>query len=141
MNTQKSGTINEQRCLLKCIEAGYVVSKPLFNNARYDFIIDTNGKLLRIQAKSGRWGNDEHSIIKFNGYSQHATCNGNKRMKYTTREIDFFMVQKDNVFYLYPATDEGFCEKSLRVSPTKGNRKYDVEYAEDFLFETKIKSV
>jgi hypothetical protein len=51
MNTQIQGAMTEQKCFLKCIELGYVVSKPLFDNARYDFILDAEGKLLRIQVK------------------------------------------------------------------------------------------
>ena len=38
MNTQIQGAMTQQRCFLKCIEAGFIVSKPLFDNARYDFM-------------------------------------------------------------------------------------------------------
>lgn len=102
MNTQIQGAMTEQKCFLKCIESGFIVSKPLFDNARYDFILDTNkGKLLRIQIKTSRWKDDEHSSFIFNGYSQHSIGDGNKRMKYTSKEIDYFMTEKDGKFYLY----------------------------------------
>lgn len=136
MNTQIQGAITEQKCFLKCIEYGYQVSKPLFDNARYDFILDTGKKLLKIQIKTSRWMDEEHSSFSFNGYSQHSTSDGNKRMKYTNKEIDYFMTERDNKFYLYPAQEQGFAEKRLRVSPTSNP---NVNWAKDYLFEEIIK--
>ena len=136
MNTQLQGAITEQKCFLKCIEYGYQVSKPLFDNARYDFILDTGIKLLKIQIKTSHWIDDKHSSFVFNGYSQHSTGEGNKRMKYTNKEIDYFMTEQEGQFYLYPAQEEGFVEKRLRVLPTKNT---NVTWAQDYLFEEVIK--
>lgn len=121
---------------MKCIEYGYQVSKPLFDNARYDFILDTGKKLLKIQIKTSRWMDEEHSSFSFNGYSQHSTGDGNKRMKYTNKEIDYFMTERDNKFYLYPAQEQGFTEKRLRVSPISNP---NANWAKDYLFEEIIK--
>jgi len=119
-DTQIKGAITEQKCFLKCIEAGWIVSKPLFDNARYDFIADTGERLIRIQIKTSAW-NEDHTAFTFNGYSQHSTGNGNKRMKYTTKEIDYFMTEKDGIFYLYPAEENGFTSKILRISSQQKN--------------------
>lgn len=131
--TQYKGQLTEQKCFVKCLEAGYLISKPLFDNARYDFILDTGEKLLRIQVKSSAW-NEEHSAFTFNGYSQHSTGNGNKRMKYTTKEIDYFMTEKDGTFYLYPAEEQGFVSKSLRIT-SKQNQTHNIKWAKDYEFE------
>lgn len=140
MNTQIQGAMTEQKCFLKCIESGFIVSKPLFDNARYDFILDTNkGKLLRIQIKTSRWKDDEHSSFIFNGYSQHSIGDGNKRMKYTSKEIDYFMTEKDGKFYLYPASEDGFVEKTLRMKPTKSGQTKNIDFAKDYKFEEVIK--
>lgn len=136
MDVQAQGNMTEHRCFMKCIESGLIVSKPLFNNARYDFILDTGNSLYRIQVKSSRWANNEHSRFTFNGYSQHATGKGNKRMKYTNKEIDYFMTEHDGEYYLYPASEKGFVLKSLRVKPTK--QSAGVEYAADFMFDKVI---
>ena len=93
-DTQYIGYLTEQKCFVKCLESGFNISKPIFDNARYDFILDTGTKLLRIQVKSSAW-NEDHTAFTFNGYSQHSTGNGNKRMKYTNKEIDYFMTEKD----------------------------------------------
>ena len=131
--TQYKGQLTEQKCFVKCLEAGYLISKPLFDNARYDFILDTGEKLLRIQVKTSAW-NEDHSAFTFNGYSQHSTGNGNKRMKYTTKEIDYFMTEKDGTFYLYPAEEQGFVTKSLRVT-SKQNQANNIKCAKDHEFE------
>ena len=132
-NTQYKGQLTEQKCFVKCLEEGFLISKPLFDNARYDFILDTGKKLLRIQVKTSVW-NDDHSAFSFNGYSQHSTGNGNKRMKYTNQEIDYFMTEKDGIFYLYPADENGFTCKSLRVI-AKSAQKANISWAKDYTFE------
>ena len=131
--TQYKGQLTEQKCFVKCLEAGYLISKPLFDNARYDFILDTGEKLLRIQVKTSAW-NEDHSAFTFNGYSQHSTGNGNKRMKYTTKEIDYFMTEKDGTFYLYQAEEQAFVTKSLRVT-SKQNQANNIKWAKDYEFE------
>ena len=131
-NTQQIGCLTEQKCFVKCLELGYNISKPLFDNARYDFILDTGEKLLKIQVKSSVW-NDDHTAFSFNGYSQHSTGSGNKRMKYTNKEIDYFMTEKDNIFYLYPAEEKGFATKCLRIQ-SKQNQS-QINWAKDYIFE------
>ena len=131
-NTQIKGAITEQKCFLKCIEQGWTVSKPLFDNARYDFIADTGKKLLRIQIKTSTW-NDDHSAFMFNGYSQHSTGNGNKKMIYTAEEIDYFMTEKDGIFYLYPVEENGFTRKTLRITSLQNQKT--INWAKDYIFE------
>ena len=136
-NTQLKGALTEQKCFLKCIEMGYQVSKPLFDNARYDFILDTGNNLFKIQVKTSHWKDDEHTAFVFNCYS---TGTGNKVMKYTNKEIDFFMTEQDGIFYLYPAPEEGIKEKTLRTCPTKTGQVKNISFAKDFIFEEVIQS-
>ena len=138
-NTQYIGQLTEQKCFLKCLEQGYLVSKPLFDNARYDFILDTGTKLLRIQVKTSAWLDEEHTVFSFNGYSQHSVGFGNKRMKYTNKEIDYLMKEKNDVFYLYPADDNGFVQKKLRLSSKQSNQP-SINWAKDYEFEEVCKN-
>lgn len=140
-STQLKGAITEQKCFLKCIEMGYQVSKPIFDNARYDFILDTGKQLLRIQVKTSCWKDEDHSAFCFNCYSQHSTGNGNKTMKYNNQEIDFFMTEKDNIFYLFPAPEpeKSLKSKTLRILPPKNGNNKNINFAKDYLFEEVIK--
>ena len=139
-NTQIKGALTEQKCFLKCIESGYIVSKPLFDTARYDFILDTGKNLLRIQVKTSHWKDEEHSAFTFNCYSQHSLGTGNKVMKYTNKEIDFFMTEQEGIFYLYPAPEEGLKEKTLRIKLPKTGQVKNISFAKDFIFEEVIKN-
>ena len=139
INTQTAGAVTEQKCFLKCLELGFQVSKPLFDNARYDFVLDVNNKLYKVQIKSSHWNDEEHTGFSFNCYSQHSTGNGNKRMKYTNNEIDFFMTERDGQFYLYPVPEEGITVKTLRVLPTKTKQTTNISWAKDYIFEEVVK--
>lgn len=138
-NTQLKGAITQQKCFLKCIQFGWIISKPLFDNARYDFIADNGKKLLRIQIKTSAW-NEDHTAFTFNGYSQHSTGDGNKRMKYTNKEIDYFMTEKDNQFYLYPAEQEGFVSKCLRLTSSSNCNQSRINWAKNYLFQEVVKN-
>lgn len=138
-NTQLSGAITEQKCFLKCLEQGFQISKPLFDNARYDFILDTGARLFKIQIKTSHWTNDNKESFSFNCYSQHSTGDGNKRMKYTNKEIDYFMTEQDGKFYLFPAPEQGMTQKTLRVKPCLSGQTKNISFAEDYLFEEVIK--
>ena len=54
-------------------------------------------------------------------------------MKYTTKEVDYFMTEKDGTFYLYPAEEQGFITRSLRVA-SKQNQAH-IKWAKDYEFE------
>lgn len=139
-NTQIKGALTEQKCFVKCLEQGFNVSRPIFDNARYDFILDTGEKLLKIQIKTSRWVDDGHSSFVFSCYSQHSTGNGNKRMKYTNKEVDYFMTERDGVFYLYPCPENGMGEKRLRVLPPKSINQHGITFAKDYIFEEVCKN-
>ncbi len=59
-------------------------------------------------------------------------------MKYTNQEIDYFMTEFENEFYLYPAPEQGLTEKTLRLA--KGNQT-NISYAKDYKFEEVSKNL
>ena len=136
MDNITKGTITELKCITYLLELGYNISIPQKSD-RYDFILDTGKKLLKIQVKTSVW-NEDYSAFSFNGYSQHSTGNGNKRMKYTSNEIDYFMTEKDGVFYLYPAEEEGFTVKTLRITAKQNHPQ--TNWAKNYTFEEVSKS-
>jgi len=54
MNTKQFGQIIESRFVFECAKRGLTVSQPIGDNAPYDFIVDIEGKLIRVQCKSMR---------------------------------------------------------------------------------------
>lgn len=138
MDTRVKGELTELKCQLYCLEQGYIISKPILDNARYDMIIDYNGKFYRIQVKTSRWMSEEHEGIVFNCKSQHSVSGGNKIMKYSPEEIDFFMTEFENEYYLIPC-DKARSEMKLRFKPTKNNQDNRAFFAKDYKFEEVIK--
>lgn len=53
-------------------------------------------------------------------------------MKYSNQEIDYFMTEQEGIFYLYPASEEGFVAKKLRVLPTKSGQVKNISFAQDY---------
>ena len=52
LNTVSIGDLGESYAIMQFTQAQAIVSKPLTNNARYDLIIEYNGKLYRTQVKT-----------------------------------------------------------------------------------------
>lgn len=138
IDTRVTGELTELKCQLYCLEKGYIVSKPILDNARYDMLLDYNNKIYRVQIKTSRWMSEEHEGIVFNCKSQHSISGGNKIMKYTPDEIDFFMTEFENEYYLIPC-DKSKSEMRLRFKPTKNNQDHKAYFAKDYKFEEVIK--
>ena len=138
MDTRIVGELTELKCQLYCLEQGYIVSKPIVDNARYDLLLDYNGKIYRIQIKTARWMSEEHEGIVFNCKSQHSISGGNKIMKYTPDEIDFFMTEFEDKYYLIPC-DKSRVEMILRFKQKKNHQDDKAYFAKDYVFEEVIK--
>lgn len=85
MDTNLKGTLTELKCKIYFLELGYMVSTPE-SPVRYDFILDTGEKLLKIQVKTSQ--NDGEKIT-FETCSSHITRDGATRKSYDN-EIDYF---------------------------------------------------
>lgn len=47
-NTRVTGELTELKCQIYCLEHGFTVSKPIIDNARYDMILEHQGKFYKI---------------------------------------------------------------------------------------------
>lgn len=47
----KNGYMTEEKFVLECMERDISVSRPIFNTEPYDFIVEANQELLRVQVK------------------------------------------------------------------------------------------
>lgn len=52
LNSKQKGILTETQCLAEFSKLGLTVSIPYGDSARYDFILDYNNKLYRIQCKT-----------------------------------------------------------------------------------------
>ena len=139
--TQMLGNTNELKCLLAFMQLGYECSIPYGNGAKYDFIVDVENCLYKIQCKSSHYVRTQGKIttdaIQFSTICQTTNTKETVRHKYTEEEIDYFATSFDDKVYVVPAA-ECSTNKTLRFNPPSTNQK-NYNKAEDYLLEKVFK--
>lgn len=139
MNSKHKGNITELECMLAFIKLGYNVLIPYGDCERYDFVVDKEGKLYKIQSKTSSSDNNGKSF-KFSC----RTCNrkdGNiVHHIYTKEEIDYFITTFNGKVYLVPVEECG-SDKRLRLEPTQNSQERGVSWAKDYELENVIKKM
>lgn len=134
--TQSKGNVVELQCLAAFMKLGYECSIPYGNGAKYDFVVDYNGELLRIQCKSSihplrKDGTRDLEAFSFSAVSQTTNTVKTVRHRYSSSDIDYFATFFQGNVYVVPV-DECSTSKTLRFSPPlNGNKTYNK--AEDYL--------
>ena len=137
-NTIK-GLTTELHCQLDFATKGIVLSRPIIQDSKYDFIADIYGRLFRIQCKSS-------TISKANDYivmrTKSTNIRNNKVRYYSKNDIDYFYTYYDNKSYLVPVeccehgeTRLRFTSKNLKNSKIKWAKNYEF----NFMIQTIIK--
>jgi hypothetical protein len=121
---------------MKFMEYGIECSIPYGNGAKYDFIADVNGELLKIQCKSSS-AKDKDSFC-FSAISQTTNTQKTTRHRYTKNEIDYFATSFDGQVYLVPV-EECSSSKTLRFSAPNNNSNYNnaFDYQADKILQEK----
>ena len=133
MNHTQIGDITEYKFALYCMEHNIPISKPMNNNLPYDFIIDLNGKLLKIQVKAGYDSKSQNSFI-FNTRSTSKNFNEVVEKTYEDK-IDAFITQYHaipNKFFFIPIEK---ASKGSMVMYFGDNPKYNQNWCKDYDFD------
>lgn len=140
-NTHFQGKTTELLVATAFIQRGYQVSQPLVSDSRYDFIVDINNKLIRLQVKSSQ-EKDNGAYIEFATSSSHTNTNRTINHSYTKEEIDYFATIYNGECYVISVNECGSRNQRLRLIPPKnGNQhgsKFLVNYIIDKFIETLI---
>lgn len=138
MNERKRvGSVTELKIMTAFIELGYNCSQPYGDSEKYDFIVDIEGKLLRIQCKAAVPYNDGDAFtvdLRRKDY----THEGNIFTNYSHDEIDYFATYFDGKCYLIPLK-ENSTRRRFRIKPPKQNQTKYVSYARDYELEKVVK--
>jgi hypothetical protein len=124
---------------LEFLKLGVLISKPLVQSSRYDFIADINNKLYKIQVKTGTF--KENSYLEFATSTSHTNTQGTKNISYTANDVDFFATIYENQCYLIPYDLCGKRAQRLRFVPTKNNQTKGILFAKDFKLANIIKTL
>ena len=112
--------------MAKLLEFGYCVSVPFGNNARYDMIADVDGKLIRIQCKTGRTVN---GTVSFN------TCNTNLRRYDGEADVFLVLCKETSVIYCVPVKSASKNGMRLRVVKSKNCQEEGINNASGYVFK------
>jgi hypothetical protein len=133
-STHQKGEIAHIKVMLRAIEKGVVLSKPLIDS-RYDFILDNNEKLERVQVKyaSGKAPHSQGSI-KVNLKSWE----GRKlRRRYCANEVDALLVYIPQIDEVLRFEADIFCARAsftVRLEPAKNGQTKGVLNAKDYIW-------
>ena len=118
--------------LTEFIKKNIPISIPFGDNQRYDYIIDVNGNLYKIQVKTASYKNGSISFST----SSSSIHRGGKRKNYKG-QVDYFAVYsyETNEVYLLEVDELGNREAKLRLEPTKNNQKINIRYAKDYCLD------
>jgi PD-(D/E)XK endonuclease len=125
MSTKLKGDIAEQAAILKILELGWGVSKPLGDRLSYDLIADINGKLVKLQVKSA-WFNASDQNYCIDVRRTKTNRRQMLRSLYSEQDFDFALVylQEKHIFYVFPVkVFIGFGSTLSLVETDKRQRK------------------
>lgn len=132
----QDGFYAEQLFVLKCLEYNIIVSKPIQPTSSYDFIIDINNTLLKIQVKAS-------SSIKSNTTYFRTRHGDAKDIGYSTLECDYFFlysIPRKKAFFI-KNDNPGQSGYKIRFDRPQNNSSKKIRYEEDCLFDTVIKNI
>lgn len=115
--TKRKGLVTELQCQLYFTSLGYNVSIPLGEDCKYDFIVDIENTLYKVQVKTCTI---EENGITIKMTSSYLTKDGSVSYNYNKDEIDFFTTYYRNECYLIPTIKDA-SRKKLFFNKTKNS--------------------
>jgi hypothetical protein len=138
MTTDEKGVIAVEKTILRAIEKGFKVSKPIIES-RYDLIIDDGIKLHKVQVKYGD-GICTHTkgAVSVNLRSwNNGTRKKIKSKVYTSTEIDAvitYIPKIDKVLWFGPEKFHGKAGLHIRIDPPKIKNTKNATLAKDYIW-------
>lgn len=130
-NAKEVGGHAEARFAVEALERGFSVCKPFIDARKYDFILEKQGRFIRVQVKSTSC---LASDAKDGAYSLRVVHGAAKTQVYTKKEIDLIAcyIRPLNLFYIIPIAALG-AAKRISLYPFDPNSKYEA-YKGNWLF-------
>lgn len=139
LDSKQKGNLTELQCLTAFAQLGLTVSIPYGDHARYDFIIDVDNKLYKVQCKTA--SKQEEGVYNFSCRSTAANHSRAANRTYTADEIDFFATVIKGQCYLIPVQETSSHSKNLRFVPPKNGQKVGIAYAKDYALDVQIQKL
>lgn len=137
-STLIKGMTTELDCIRSFIAAGFQVSIPYGDCARYDFLADKDGKIIRVQVKSSSWTDETKTAFMFYARSTHINSKGVKQQRYDETQIDYLATFFEGKCYVIPV-QECSITKTLRFVPPKSGQLKGINFAADYELKNVLK--
>ena len=141
LNTKQQGNITEIECMLAFLKLGYNVLTPYGDCERYDFVVDIDGILHKIQVKSANINHIDEGYISFKTANKTSQNGKAVRHCYTKKEIDYFMTNYNNQCYLIPVEECSKYEKRLRFVPPRNGQTKGITFATEYELEKVVNKI
>jgi hypothetical protein len=138
-HTKQLGDFTEVTVMGAFLRLGFRVAIPWGENSRYDLVVDTGKRLLRVQCKTAQlcgWRGDK-SCLRFHGYS-HRFDGG----KFSGRQdyrgaADIFAAYSPDTgeVYVLPVDEVPETDVWLRLTPARNGQQRKVRMAGDCTLE------
>jgi hypothetical protein len=132
LTPSRKGAAAEAAIAAALIRLGLVVLWPMCEGGRYDLVVDTGERLLRIQCK---WASRKGGVLAARCSTSRHTPGGYRRTTYSIDEVDAIAIYAShtNACYLIPIAEVAGCKTiSLRLSPPLNNQALRVHWARDY---------
>jgi hypothetical protein len=124
MQSKFFGGLGQSFCVSYFLSQGFIVSQPLYDNARYDLIVDDGIQLKRVQCKYTTHykgaSTDSRAYPSVNLRTGKSRKQGEKYENYSPTDFDLLWVMTATSFYLIPSTEiykSGLGKNELRLTP------------------------
>ena len=130
LKPKELGTIHEEECKLFFLKLGYSVSVPIGENMPYDFILDAENSLFKIQCKKPSLLSDR-KVLYIECTSNINTRTRLETVDYRPECVDYFASVYNGMCYLIPFT--GQRSYTLRLGYPKSAASYsNIHWAQEF---------
>jgi hypothetical protein len=134
LSTNQKGAIAEAAITMAAVELGYVVLRPLTEGRRYDLVVDTGPRLLRLQCK---WARKRGNDIIVDTSTRRLTPRGYVFATYRPDEIDgigAYCQELKRCYFLPIELAAGRRGLHLRLSPAANNQELAINWAAQYEF-------
>lgn len=140
LNSHFKGEITELQVAQAFLSKGIQVCKPMVSDSRYDFIVDINHHLIRIQVKTSAVS-ENNEYIHFKTCSTHTNTQRTITHTYSKEDIDYFASYFNYECYIIPVDKVGNRDFRLRLKPTKNGQVKNINFAENYTLEKFLSSI
>jgi hypothetical protein len=132
--TTLKGAIAEAAIALEATKLGFVVLRPQTEGRRYDLVIDTGPRLLRVQCK---WARRKQGVVVIDTSTRRLTPHGYVHTTYAHDEIEgvaAYCQELERCFFLPISVVAGRRGFHLRLVPAVNNQEIAINWAAEYEF-------